>query len=106
MDVKMSWPISGIEDALIFLDGAKEQNNGIVHEGEGLTSFPGAEDGAFIDLVLGLAEDANGRPTPIGVGATSVTHDDGLSLAGKLGEFVEIDALDEEGLIEGVNSSG
>lgn len=106
MNVKMSWPISGIEDALILLNGAKEQNNGIVHEGEGLASFPGAKDGAFINLVLGLAEDADGRPAPIGVGATSVTHDDSLGLAGELGELVEIDTLNEEGFIEGVDGGG
>lgn len=106
MDVEVSGSISSIEDALILLDRAKEQNDGIVHEGEGLAGFPGSEDGAFIDLVLGLAEDADGRPAPVGIRATSVAHDDSLGLAGKLGKLIEVDALDEESLVEGVDSGG
>lgn len=106
MDVKVGWAVFGIEDALILLDRAKEQNDGVVHEGESLACLPRAKDGAFVHLVLSFAKDSNGGPAPVGVRAAGVAHNDGLSFAGELSELVQIDALDKEGLIEGVDSGG
>lgn len=75
MDVNVGGAIGVIEEPLVLFDWSEEENNGVVHEGEGLASFPASEDGTFIDLVLSFGENFDGSVTPIRVRARGVGHD-------------------------------
>jgi phage-related protein len=59
MNVEGRRPISGVEKALIFLNGAEEKNDSVLHEGESLACFPVAENGMSVDLMLSLGENTN-----------------------------------------------
>jgi hypothetical protein len=59
VDVDVRWAILAVEDALVFFDWSKEEDDGVVHEGEGLASFPISEDGVVVCFVLGLGENAD-----------------------------------------------
>lgn len=77
-----------------------------MHEGERLTGFPRLEDRVGIDLVLGFGEDADGAPAPVRVGALGVGLDDSLGFVSELSVLVEIDTVDEERRIEGLDLGG
>lgn len=89
------------DDSLILLDGAKKQNDGVVGESEGLACFPGSEDGIFIDLVLRFGEDLDNGVSPRGIRARCIGLNDSFSFAGQLVKFIVVDALGEEGGVEG-----
>jgi len=59
VDVNVGGAVLVVEDALIFFNWPQEENDGVVHEGEGLASFPIPKDRVVVCLVLGLGEDAN-----------------------------------------------
>lgn len=65
-----------------------------------MAGFPRSKDGAFVHLVLGLGEYADGGPAPIRIRPEGVGHDDLLGLGGELSILVEVDALYEQGRVE------
>jgi hypothetical protein len=59
VDVDVRWAILIVEDALVFFDWAQKEDDCVVHEGEGLASFPVPEDGVVVCFVLGLGKNAD-----------------------------------------------
>jgi len=51
-DVVVGFAIA--HDALVFLDGTEEENDGVVGEGQGLAGLPAGEKGVLVDFVLGF----------------------------------------------------
>jgi hypothetical protein len=67
MDVDVGGAVVVVKVTLVLLDRAESKDDGVVHKGEGLASFPGSEDGALIHFVLGLSKNADDRVAPIRV---------------------------------------
>jgi hypothetical protein len=76
VDVDIRWAILIVEDALVFFDWPQKEDDSVMHEGEGLASFPIPEDGVVVCFMLGLGEDADCCPAPVWVRAVCVCHDD------------------------------
>lgn len=68
-----------------------------------MASFPGAEEAAFVDFVLGFGEDTNERVAPVGIAAIGVGGYDVFGFGGELVVFIDLDAIDEEVRVEGKN---
>lgn len=82
-----------IKKALVLLDGAEEKDDGVMHQGQSLTSLPRAKDRTFVDLVLGLGKNVDNVVAPVGMGAIGVGHDDTLGFARKLSVFIKVNAF-------------
>lgn len=67
MDIDLGWSVLGVNDALVFFDWTKDENDVIMHKSKSLTSFPRSEDRAVIHFVLSFGEDLDGSMTPIWV---------------------------------------
>jgi hypothetical protein len=59
VDVDVRGAILVVEDSLVFFNRPQEEDDSVVHEGEGLASFPVPEDGVVVCFVLGLGENAD-----------------------------------------------
>lgn len=88
VSVDVGRAVSGVEDALILLDGAQGEDHIVVHQGQSLACFPVPKDGTVIDFVLGLSEDLDYRVPPVRVGAGVVRNDGGFGFGGKLGVLI------------------
>jgi len=100
VDVNVGGSVLTVEDALVFFDRPQKEDDGVVHEGESLASFPIPKDGVVICLVLGLGEDTDGSPAPVWIRAVCVCHNNRLGLGGQLAELVGVDAFNEESLVK------
>ena len=89
-----------VKDSLVFLYWAEDEDDEVVHQGQGLAGFPWPEDGAVIDFVLGLCKDLDSGVSPVGVRSGGVGDDGGLSFRAELGVLVERYALGEELRVE------
>lgn len=94
------------DDSLIFLDGAEEEDDSIMGEGESLTGFPGGEQGILIDLVLGFGKDADNTMTPGGVRTGPIRGNSGFSFAAELVKFIVSNAVSKKAGIKSVDFIG
>lgn len=78
IDENMGMGFALADEALVFLNGAKEEDDSVVSESESLTGFPAGEKGVLVDFMLCLCEDADNGVAPTGVRSKEVGRDDGF----------------------------